>query len=137
MKTFIIVLSVLFLASCAVGPSVVQEPQRVIIEVISGTDQKVAVTDGEDKIHRSMEVKNIEGELSNVTFVSDDKAFVKIYSGLSVADVTRLWSDLIYLENNTKIKDIALFINSGGGDAFSGLALACLLYTSPSPRDRS
>jgi ATP-dependent protease ClpP protease subunit len=28
------------------------------------------------------------------------------------------------LENNTKIRDVSLFINSPGGDAFSGLALA-------------
>ena len=41
-----------------------------------------------------------------------------------MADVTRLWNDLIFLENNTSIRDVNLFINSSGGDAFSGLALA-------------
>ena len=44
--------------------------------------------------------------------------------GLSVPDVTRLWNDLVVLENNTEIRDVNLFINSPGGDAFSGLALA-------------
>jgi ATP-dependent protease ClpP protease subunit len=71
-----------------------------------------------------MEVPNPEGRLSQLSFISSDKAFVKIFSGLSVADVTRLWNDLVVLENNTKIRDVNLFINSPGGDAFSGLALA-------------
>ncbi len=51
-------------------------------------------------------------------------ALVRIFSGLSVADVTRLWNELVVLENNTEIRDVNLFINSPGGDAFSGLALA-------------
>jgi ATP-dependent Clp protease protease subunit len=71
-----------------------------------------------------MEVPNPEGRLSQLSFISKDKAFVKIFSGLSVADVTRLWNDLCVLENNTEIRDVNLFINSPGGDAFSGLALA-------------
>jgi ATP-dependent Clp protease protease subunit len=41
-----------------------------------------------------------------------------------VADVTRLWNDFVVLENNTDIREVNLFINSPGGDAFSGLALA-------------
>ena len=71
-----------------------------------------------------MEVPNQEGHLSQLSFVSKNKAFVKIFSGLSVSDVTRLWNDLCVLENNTNIRDVNLFINSPGGDAFSGLALA-------------
>ena len=87
---------------------------------------KVTVEEKEtqDQINKSMEVPNPEGRLSQLSFVSKDKAFVKIFSGLSVADVTRLWNDLVVLENNTDIRDVNLFINSPGGDAFSGLALA-------------
>ena len=76
------------------------------------------------RVNRSMEIPNPEGALSQLSFIAKDKAFVKIFSGLSVADVTRLWNDLVYLENNTAIRDVNLFINSPGGDAFSGLALA-------------
>jgi ATP-dependent Clp protease protease subunit len=71
-----------------------------------------------------MEVPNQEGCLSELSFILKDKAFVKIFSDLSVADVTRLWNDLVYLETTSNIRDINLFINSPGGDAFSGLALA-------------
>jgi len=66
------------------------------------------------------------GKLSQLSFLNDAKTklFTKIFSGLSVADVTRLWNDLVWLEENTDIKDVHIFINSPGGDAFSGLALA-------------
>lgn len=77
-----------------------------------------------EDVSKSMVVENPAGALSHLSFTSGDKAFVKIFSGLSVADVTRLWSDLIILEHDTEIRDIHLFISSPGGDAFSGLALA-------------
>jgi len=66
------------------------------------------------------------GRLSQLSFINDakTKAFVKVFSGLSVADVTRLWNDIVWLDENTEIREVELFINSPGGDAFSGLALA-------------
>lgn len=57
-------------------------------------------------------------------------AFIKIYSGLSVSDVTRLWNDMQYLKYKTDIKKVILFLNSGGGDAFSGLALSDVIMRS-------
>jgi len=122
MKTLIIVLSVLFVMSCATVPTTALPPQKIIVEVVSGTDSKVAVQP--NQVNKSMEVHNPEGQLSNLTFISNGKAFIKIFSGLSVADVTRLWNDIVVLENNTSIKEVHVFINSPGGDAFSGLALS-------------
>jgi ATP-dependent Clp protease protease subunit len=58
---------------------------------------------------------------------AEDLAFVKLFSGLSVSDVTRLWQDIMYLAYETKIRTVKIFINSPGGDAFSGLALADLI----------
>ena len=52
---------------------------------------------------------------------------MKIFSGLSVADVTRAWGDIIYLSDMTDIRELNVFINSPGGNAFSGLALANML----------
>jgi ATP-dependent Clp protease protease subunit len=98
------------------------KPQEVVIRVESATASKVTV--GEDKINRSMDIPNQEGHLSQLSFISKDKAFIKIFSGLSVSDVTRFWNDICVLENNTDIRQVDLFINSPGGDAFSGLALA-------------
>ena len=117
----------LFLASCASMPAgQTPPPQEIIVKVQAVDPAKVTVTanDDKDQINKSMEVPNQEGHLSQLSFISGDRAFVKIFSGLSISDVTRLWNDLVVLENNTKIRNVSLFINSPGGDAFSGLALA-------------
>ena len=63
---------------------------------------------------------------------AENKAFMSIYSGLSVTDVRRLWQDVMYLNEETDIKQVILFINSGGGGAFAGLALADLIMRAQS-----
>jgi ATP-dependent protease ClpP protease subunit len=116
-----------FLVNCANMPPPGQtQPQEVIVKVQAADPAKVKISQNDDKerVTKSMEVPNQEGHLSQLSFISQNKAFVKIFSGLSVSDVTRLWNDLVVLEENTNIRDVNLFINSPGGDAFSGLALA-------------
>jgi ATP-dependent protease ClpP protease subunit len=115
----------IFFVSCATVPTTpapAKPPQEIVVKVQAADPTKVIVQNGQ--VSKSMEVANPEGRLSQLSFIANDKAFVKIFSGLSVADVTRLWNDLVVLENNTEIRDVNLFINSPGGDAFSGLALA-------------
>ena len=118
----------IFLISCATvptTPSPAKTPQEIVVKVEAAEPTKVTVEEGQkERVNKSMEEANPEGRLSQLSFIANDKAFVKIFSGLSVADVTRLWNDLVVLENNTEIRDVNLFINSPGGDAFSGLALA-------------
>ena len=127
-KFFLLVALGVFLSSCANMPtnSTPPPPQEVIVKVQAADPTNVTVKEEskEERVNKSMEVANPEGRLSQLSFISKDKAFVKIFSGLSVADVTRLWNDIVVLENNTEIRDVNLFINSPGGDAFSGLALA-------------
>ena len=127
-KFFILGALGVFLVSCATVPtnSIPPPPQEVVVTLKASDPTQVTVKEEPkaDRVNRSMEVANPEGRLSQLSFISKDKAFVKIFSGLSVADVTRLWNDLVVLENNTDIRDVNLFINSPGGDAFSGLALA-------------
>ena len=126
-KLFILFALGIFLVSCAGMPAnkSTSQPQEVVVKVQAADPAKVTVQEPpKDRVNKSMEVPNPEGRLSQLSFISKDKAFVKIFSGLSVADVTRLWNDLVVLENNTAIRDVNLFINSPGGDAFSGLALA-------------
>ena len=127
-KTFLLVVLGFFFVSCATMPtnSTPPPPQEVVVKLQAADPTSVTVKEeaNEDRVNKSMEVANPEGRLSQLSFISKDKAFVKIFSGLSVADVTRLWNDLVVLENNTEIRDVNLFINSPGGDAFSGLALA-------------
>lgn len=63
-------------------------------------------------------------QLSMLTKVTEDEAFMSLYAGLSVVDVQRVWNDFRYLEKETEIRTIHIFIYSPGGDAFAGLALA-------------
>jgi len=127
-KILVFVALGVFVVSCAAVPtkSTPPAPQEVVVTLKAADPTNVTVKEEPrtDRVNKSMEVANPEGRLSQLSFISNDKAFVKIFSGLSVADVTRLWNDLVVLENNTKIRDVNLFINSPGGDAFSGLALA-------------
>ena len=127
-KIFLFLVMGIFFVSCAAlptTPSPPHTPQEIVVKVQAADPTKVTVEEGQkNRVNKSMEVANPEGRLSQLSFIANDKAFVKIFSGLSVADVTRLWNDLVVLENNTEIRDVNLFINSPGGDAFSGLALA-------------
>ena len=117
------VLGLLLIGCAAMGPRTSPQPQGVVVKVQAMEPGQAEAQEGEF-IRKSMMVPNQEGHLSEMSFISKDKAFVKIFSELSVADVTRLWNDIVVLETNSNIRDINLFINSPGGDAFSGLALA-------------
>lgn len=123
-KILLIIVFGLFLTGCAAtGPGSVPQSSELIVKVQAAQPEQ-AETAAEEGITKSMVVPNEEGRLSELSFISKDKAFVKIFSELSVSDVTRLWNDIVVLELNSSIRDVNLFINSPGGDAFSGLALA-------------
>ena len=74
---------------------------------------------------------NIGGECVDPTapklemsFIIKGEAYMYLWSFLDTTDVKRMWNDFIYIQKNTDIKIIHMFINSGGGSAFAGLALA-------------
>ncbi len=119
-----------FLTSCAsMNGGLPPPPQEIIVKIQAVDPTKVEVSNGNGNgngngIHKSMEIPNPEGSLSNISFIVKDEAFIKIFSSLTVGDVTRLWNDIWVLKKSTNIRKVNLFINSPGGDAFSGLALA-------------
>lgn len=78
----------------------------------------------ECELTRSMVVENPQISLSGMTSIAGNEAFVSLFSGLGVADVKRFWNDIIYLDRLTDVIKVNVFLNSPGGDAFSGLALA-------------
>lgn len=132
-RIFALILVLLFALTGCAGQSIKapdQPPVKAdititIVQEGDGVAVKATAPGQKSKtIIKSMEVSNPGLKLSQLSAISGDKLFIKIFSGLSVADVTRFWNDLIYLENETDIKDIHIFIDSPGGDAFSGLALA-------------
>ncbi|MEE9609793.1 MAG: ATP-dependent Clp protease proteolytic subunit [Desulfatiglandales bacterium] len=128
-----VIISFIFLASCTTTmPTRPPSRQEVIVKVQAVDPTKVEVKNVSDagnggngiNIHKSMEIPNQEGSLSRMSFILKDEAFIKIFSALTVGDVSNLWNDISVLSKSTSIRNVNLFINSPGGDAFSGLALA-------------
>lgn len=127
MKKIFMFLTILFLIPFFVScvnhtPPVKNDPIEVILKIDAGDAKTINIR--EDSINKSMKIHNPEGKISMLSFILKDKAFMKVFSTLSVSDVTKLWNDFTVLENKTNIREVHMFINSPGGDAFSGLALA-------------
>jgi len=120
-----IVLSCL-IAGClsTIAEKPTQHEITINVKAVEPTELQVAT---QPTVQMMMDVQNPEGSLSAMSFISNGEAFIKIFSALTVGDVTSLWNDLCVLEKATEIRTINLFINSPGGDAFQGLALADLL----------
>ena len=101
-KIFVLFALGIFLISCAGMPAnrPPPKPQEVLVKVQAADPTKVTVQkQPPNRVNKSMEVANPEGRLSQLSFISKDKAFVKIFSGLSIADVTRLWNDLVFQDD--------------------------------------
>jgi ATP-dependent protease ClpP protease subunit len=134
MKTFISILAVLFMISPLwadpydfsgeAGDGYKIPTHFNNIDELGSVDCDDYVEQCGDGISRTMVVQSYEGDLSGLSFVYGERAYTKIFGGLSTSDVTRLWNDLIVIREKTDAKELNVFINSGGGDAFSGLALA-------------
>jgi ATP-dependent protease ClpP protease subunit len=116
----IIPLALMGCVTAAKGPP----PKQELIVKVESTDPASLEVKNGDGIHKSMQIPNQEGSLSSMSFICKDEAFIKLFSTLTVGDVSSLWNDICVLDKATTIRNVNLFINSPGGDAFSGLALA-------------
>jgi ATP-dependent protease ClpP protease subunit len=136
----IFMIAMLVMVGCAGMQPVETQPQDTVhtvkIEVITKDGDPVAVQlkDQDDRVMKSMEIKNPKYELSQLAAMYDGKKlYIKLFSGLSVADVTRAWQDMIVAMESYDFGkgenkgEVHLFIDSPGGDAFAGLALADLI----------
>jgi len=122
---YLLVLCLMLALSGCLATTGKAPPQEIVLTVkASDKPVEVAQEKNSDSVNKSMQVRNPEGSLSNLSFLCGDEAFVKIFSALTVADVTNMWNDINYLNKMTDIRTLNIFINSPGGDAFSGLALA-------------
>ena len=133
MKKLAIIFLTVFLI-LAVGCSAPQlkdtpiTPQTHSIKVIveSATDSKVTVEEDKPKYELPDSPHLKPSAITNLN-AAENQAFTKLYSGLSVSDVTRFYNDYLYLKHETEIRNWNVYINSPGGDAFSGLALAATI----------
>ena len=122
-KTLFLIVFPILVVGCAAMQTQPLPPQEIVVKVQAAEPTNVNVQNG-DNIRKSMQIRNQEGTLSNLSFICKDEAYVKIFSALTVSDVTNMWNDICVLTKTTDIRKLNLFINSPGGDAFSGLALA-------------
>ena len=67
------------------------------------------------------------GKLSNMAYITPKTVVFKLFAGISTRDFINLRDDLRKLEDYTDFRDMTLMINSPGGSAFDGLAIAGLI----------
>jgi ATP-dependent protease ClpP protease subunit len=133
MKSIVSICILLFVFGCQKGLYFADDTQPMenasknivehIITVKVEGDNPVRIGPPEDKIIRTMEVTNSEGELSPLSFIRDGVAYFKLFSAIGAMDSTRLWQDIIILKS-LGINDLKIYINSPGGSATDGLAIA-------------
>jgi len=77
-----------------------------------------------ESIDKTMSVPFNEKQLSDLTYVIKDTAHMRIYSTLSLIDELKVYDDLQLLDNMPEVKKLKVFINSPGGGAYAGFAIA-------------
>jgi len=77
-----------------------------------------------ESIDKTMSVPFNEKQLSDLTYVIKDTAHMRIYSTLSLIDELKVYDDLQLLDNMPEVKKLRIFMNSPGGGAYAGFAIA-------------
>ena len=128
--TALIILS-LVIGGCA-GQQTVDTPvaHQIELNVQSDTPVDIDVSDGSYLPPMGQDGSPFMS-LSQISSINrnapDGICFMKLYSGISVSDYTRMDNDFKFLLNMTEVRKVNLTINSPGGDAFTGLALSDLI----------
>ena len=76
-----------------------------------------------ETLTKTMIVTSMEGELSDLTFIRNNKAYIKLYVSISYEDEMKIWKDLIILDSIPEVKSIEVYIDNYGGMAYSGFAI--------------
>jgi len=129
-KLISLIFVTLLLISCSSLPvqqeqyELVKHELKITIEQVGPNQVDISTNDEDNNITKTMQVGNTDVSLSPLSNIENNIMYTKMFSSITIVDVTRIWNDLIYIETKTDIKTVVLFIDSPGGDAFSGLALA-------------
>lgn len=115
------IVSTILLAGCASHQVKQVDPIPVDVQITMNVDD-----DTEVMLNEKYPVKGGVPEISQLSWVDGKFGYTKLFSGLSVSDVTRSWNDWVIFEA-LGIRNVMVMINSPGGDAFSGLALASMV----------
>ena len=124
LKWLIPLLAALTLFACAAQPNRMVAPDPGIQKDVHITIDSTMCPKEDTKINLNSES---EATLSANSFISEGILYHSLFAGLSVADVKKLRDDMVKVETQTDIRTMSIFINSPGGDAFSGLAIADII----------
>jgi ATP-dependent protease ClpP protease subunit len=119
-STAVILAASLTLAGCASGPAAKSPPQEVTLKVEASNPAQLKVADGPQRVEQ---VPHAELSLSQFAGILGRRAYIKLIAGLGSYDAASLWNDFCVLEARG-IKEVDLYVYSGGGSVFAGLALA-------------
>lgn len=86
--------------------------------------EEETIKDTGDGIARTMTVPYRDPmALSPLTKIIGDTAHIKVFSTISQQDEIYIWDDLQLLSANSEIKKLKVYLNSPGGEAYSGFAI--------------
>ena len=86
--------------------------------------EKEVTKDTGDGITRTMTVPYRDPmALSPLTKIIGDTAYIKVFSTVSQQDEIYIWDDLQLLTANSEINKLKVYLNSPGGEAYSGFAI--------------
>lgn len=125
-KNFLIIaLTILVCISCAGQPQI-QKPQNahLAITVSSPTDTKLEVEDVTAEFPCNPLNDEDACQLSEMAYIIEDTLYFDLYSHMGVSDIVKMKRDILKTEKYSNIRDAEIWINSGGGSAFTGLAMA-------------
>lgn len=120
----ILMVSMVFLAllvGCKDSQMPVPKTQEVIIKIQSEAPTNVEVT--ENQIRKTMSIPYEEPTFPMGTIVIGDMAYYLLWTHINVTENQNLWK-LFQIAKYKNIKKIWIYINSGGGNPFDGLAMA-------------
>ena len=124
-KLIVSIFAIMFLFGCVTANVVKPVPQEIIIKVQNSTEAKVDV-DEKDTIHKTMVIPYKVPEFSGDAIQIGDMVFYSIWGGISSYEPLNFKKTLEVMKYKG-IKKMRLFINSGGGSAFDGLAVADMM----------
>ena len=87
-------------------------------------EQFRSINNNDDDITRSMTVPFTEKCLSDLTYIIGDTAHMRIYSSLTLGDELKIYDDLQLLDPMESVIKLKVFLNSFGGGAYAGFAIA-------------
>jgi len=121
------ILSFVLLNGCVTVQPVKQAPpQEVVVKVVTADGKKVDAGKEANKITKTMQIPYDEPVLPGESTQIGDTVFYPIWSYIGTADPLNLKKTLEIMKYKN-LKKMHIYINSGGGSAFAGLACADII----------